>query len=153
MSHKDGRVVLSAWVEPALRDYAREAAKVAGVQFSRWVEGAVQRAVAEQSAAKALRIYPVHASNLTDVVTALEDERDKLRARLVETQAEVEMLRGVGCREAKADEPESGPCGVCLRCAEERGARWALNHIMRWSSDNQKQSVAEDICRDARRKR
>ena len=26
MSHKDGRVVLSAWVEPVLRDYAREAA-------------------------------------------------------------------------------------------------------------------------------
>ena len=86
MSHKDGRVVLSAWVEPVLRDYAREAAQAAGVQFSLWVEGAVQRAVAEQSAAKALRIYPVHASHLTDVVTLLEDEIDKLRA-------EVERLR------------------------------------------------------------
>lgn len=96
MSHKDGRVVLSAWVEPVLRDYAREAAKVADVKFSRWVEGAVQRAVAEQSAAKALRIYPVHASNLTDVVTALEDERDKLRARLVEAQAEIERLKDAG---------------------------------------------------------
>lgn len=74
MSHKDGRVVLSAWVEPVLRDYAREAAKAAGVQFSLWVEGAVQRAVAEQSAAKALRIYPVHASHLTDVVTLLDDD-------------------------------------------------------------------------------
>ena len=88
MSHKDGRVVLSAWVEPVLRDYAREAARVADVQFSRWVEGAVQRAVAEQSAAKALRIYPVHASNLTDALTLLEDERDYLRARLARLERE-----------------------------------------------------------------
>ena len=88
MSHKDGRVVLSAWVEPVLRDYAREAARAAGVQFSLWVEGAVQRAVAEQSAAKALRIYPVHASNLTDALTLLEDERDYLRARLARLERE-----------------------------------------------------------------
>lgn len=93
MSHKDGRVVLSAWVEPVLRDYAREAARAAGVQFSLWVEGAVQRAVAEQSAAKALRIYPVHASHLTDVVTLLEDERDKLRAERRQLRA-----RLVECR-------------------------------------------------------
>jgi hypothetical protein len=97
VTHKDGRVVLSAWVEPVLRDYAREAAKSAGVQFSQWVEGAVQRAVAEQSAAKALRIYPVHASHLTDVVTLLEDERDKLRAerRQLRTRL-VECLPFVG---------------------------------------------------------
>jgi hypothetical protein len=93
MTHKDGRVVLSAWVEPVLRDYAREAARAAGVQFSLWVEGAVQRAVAEQSAAKALRIYPVHASHLTDVVTLLEDERDKLRAERRQLRA-----RLVECR-------------------------------------------------------
>lgn len=97
MSHKDGRVVLSAWVEPVLRDYAREAARAAGVQFSLWVEGAVQRAVAEQSAAKALRIYPVHASHLTDVVTLLEDERDKLRAERRQLRARlVECLPFVG---------------------------------------------------------
>ena len=97
MSHKDGRVVLSAWVEPVLRDYAREAAKAAGVRFSLWVEGAVQRAVAEQSAAKALRIYPVHASHLTDVVTLLEDERDKLRAERRQLRARlVECLPFVG---------------------------------------------------------
>ena len=41
MSHKDGRVVLSAWVEPALRDYAREAARRSGLEFSRWVERTV----------------------------------------------------------------------------------------------------------------
>ena len=97
MTHKDGRVVLSAWVEPVLRDYAREAAKAAGVQFSLWVEGAVQRAVAEQSAAKALRIYPVHASHLTDVVTLLEDERDNLRAERRQLRARlVECLPFVG---------------------------------------------------------
>lgn len=97
MTHKDGRVVLSAWVEPVLRDYAREAAKAAGVQFSLWVEGAVQRAVAEQSAAKALRIYPVHASHLTDVVTLLEEERDKLRAERRQLRARlVECLPFVG---------------------------------------------------------
>lgn len=49
MTHKDGRVVLSAWVEPVLRNHAREAAKAAGVQFSQWVEGAVRRAVADES--------------------------------------------------------------------------------------------------------
>jgi hypothetical protein len=84
-------------VEPVLRDYAREAAKSAGVRFSLWVEGAVQRAVAEQSAAKALRIYPVHASHLTDVVTLLEDERDKLRAERRQLRARlVECLPFVG---------------------------------------------------------
>jgi hypothetical protein len=67
-----------------------------------------------------------------------EAERDEARAHTStaafmrierqrdEARAEVEMLRGVGCREAKAGEPESGPCGVCLKCAEERGAKWAL---------------------------
>jgi hypothetical protein len=97
VTHKGGRVVLSAWVEPVLRDYAREAAKSAGVRFSLWVEGAVQRAVAEQSAAKALRIYPVHASHLTDVVTLLEEERDKLRAERRQLRARlVECLPFVG---------------------------------------------------------
>lgn len=93
MSHKDGRVVLSAWVEPVLRDYAREAAKAACIEFSRWVEGAVQRAVAEQSAAKALRTYPVHASNLTDVVTLLENERDEARAEVERLRAEAAAWR------------------------------------------------------------
>lgn len=44
-------------------------------------------------------------------------------------EAEIEMLRGVGCREAKEGEPESGPCGVCLKCVEERGAEhWRNAH-------------------------
>lgn len=46
MSHKDGRVVLSAWVDPVLRDYAREAARLSGLEFSRWVERAVRQTMA-----------------------------------------------------------------------------------------------------------
>lgn len=49
MSHKDGRVVLSAWVDPVLRDYAREAAKVANLEFSRWVERAVQQTMTREA--------------------------------------------------------------------------------------------------------
>lgn len=50
MSHKDGRVVLSAWVEPVLRDYAREAARASGLEFSRWIERAVRQAVRIEAA-------------------------------------------------------------------------------------------------------
>lgn len=55
MSYRDGRVMLSAWVDPVLRDHARVAAKSAGVEFSRWIERAVQQAVAAESSARALR--------------------------------------------------------------------------------------------------
>lgn len=54
MSHKDGRVVLSAWVEPALRDYAREAARRSGLEFSRWVERTVRQTMVRESADRAL---------------------------------------------------------------------------------------------------
>lgn len=54
MSHKDGRVVLSAWVEPVVRDYAREAARVSGLGFSRWIERAVRIAAARESAERAV---------------------------------------------------------------------------------------------------
>jgi hypothetical protein len=53
MSHKDGRVVLSARVEPVVRDYARESAKAANLEFSKWVERAVQQTVARESADRA----------------------------------------------------------------------------------------------------
>jgi hypothetical protein len=54
---------------------------------------------------------------------------ERYESKLDALRAEVEMLRGVGCREAKAGEPESGPCGVCIKCAEERGAeRWRNAH-------------------------
>jgi chromosome segregation ATPase len=64
--------------------------------------------------------------------------------------AEIEMLRGVGCREVKADEPESGPCGVCLRCAEERGAKWALEIALDPSKWPVSKWTPEEVCRDAR---
>lgn len=54
MSHKDGRVVLSAWVEPVLRNYAREAARASGLEFSRWIERAVRQAMAQDSAERAI---------------------------------------------------------------------------------------------------
>lgn len=54
MTHKDDLVVLSAWVEPVLRDYAREAAKAAGMEFSRWVERAVRQTMARESADRAI---------------------------------------------------------------------------------------------------
>lgn len=68
-------------------------------------------------------------------------------------EAEIEMLRGVGCREVKADEPESGPCGVCLRCAEERGAKWALEIALDPSRWPVSKWTPEEVCRDAREKR
>lgn len=54
MSHKDGRVVLSAWVDPVLRDYVREAARLSGLEFSRWVERAVRQTMARESADRAM---------------------------------------------------------------------------------------------------
>jgi len=54
MSHKDGRVVLSAWVEPVLRDYAREAARASGLEFSRWIERAVRQVAARESTERAI---------------------------------------------------------------------------------------------------
>lgn len=55
MSHRDGRVTLSAWVDPVVREYARLEADAAGVEFSRWIERVVQKACAEASVARAIR--------------------------------------------------------------------------------------------------
>ena len=54
MSAKDGRVVLSAWVDPITRDIAREAARQSGLTFSEWVERAVMAATARESADRAM---------------------------------------------------------------------------------------------------
>lgn len=43
-----------AWVDPVLRDYAREAARLSGVEFSRWVERAVRQTMARESADRAM---------------------------------------------------------------------------------------------------
>ena len=53
--HRKNTVILSAWVDPALRDYARVEAKASGVAFSEFVSRAVQRAVADASAERATR--------------------------------------------------------------------------------------------------
>jgi hypothetical protein len=54
VSREDGRVVLSAWVDPVLRDYVREAARLSGLELSRWVERAVRQTMARESAERAL---------------------------------------------------------------------------------------------------
>ena len=54
MSHRDGRVVLSAWVDPVLRDHAREAARLSKMAFSHWVDRAVRQAIARESADRAI---------------------------------------------------------------------------------------------------
>jgi len=79
-------------------------------------------------------------------IAKVAEERDALRA-------EVERLRGTGCREAKEGEPESGPCGVCLRCAEERGARWAIVAVRRGDVDAYRNvsKAAETVCVEARK--
>ncbi len=51
---RKGRVVLSAWVDPVVRDFAREAARKSGLEFSRWVERAVRQTMARESADRAL---------------------------------------------------------------------------------------------------
>ena len=84
-------------------------------------------------------------ASLNECLERVERERDEARA-------EVEMLRGVGCREVKVDEPESGPCGVCLKCAEERGARWALERHGNPFATKTLAQYAEEICKDARSK-
>lgn len=70
--------------------------------------------------------------------------------KLLMLQAEIEMLRGVGCREPKLDEPPSGPCGACLNCAEVRGAKWALARSGNPCATKTYQAYAEEICADAR---
>jgi len=51
----NGKAMLVAWIDPVLRDYARVAARAAGVEFSKFVERAVQQAVAKESLARVER--------------------------------------------------------------------------------------------------
>jgi len=53
--HRKSTVILSAWVDPVLRDYARAEAKASGLSFSEFVSRAIQRAVSESSAERATR--------------------------------------------------------------------------------------------------
>jgi predicted HicB family RNase H-like nuclease len=54
MTRKDELVALSARVEPALRDYAREAARLSGLDLSGWVERAIRQTLARESADRAM---------------------------------------------------------------------------------------------------
>lgn len=54
-ARRANKVILSAWVDPVLRDYARTEAKAQGIAFSEFISRAVQRAVAEASAERATR--------------------------------------------------------------------------------------------------
>lgn len=58
MSYRDGRVMLTAHVDPATRDHVREAARLAGLDVSRWIERAVMRVMAAESAERALARLP-----------------------------------------------------------------------------------------------
>lgn len=49
MAKHPNAVMLSAWVDPALRERARLEAKASGVPFSTFIERAVQQAVSEAS--------------------------------------------------------------------------------------------------------
>jgi len=51
---KKGRVMLVAWVEPVMREYVREAARLSGLEFSHWVERAVRQTMARESADRAI---------------------------------------------------------------------------------------------------
>ena len=51
---KDGLVLLSAWVEPVLCGLARDAARAADLEFSRWVERALRQTMARESADRAM---------------------------------------------------------------------------------------------------
>lgn len=53
--HRKNTVILSAWVDPALREHARLEAQRAGVQFSKFIERAVQQAVAKAAVERATR--------------------------------------------------------------------------------------------------
>jgi hypothetical protein len=63
MKRIDHRVILSARIDPAARDCARVAARAAGLEFSRWVERAIMRATAKESADRALADARIRATH------------------------------------------------------------------------------------------
>jgi hypothetical protein len=52
------------------------------------------------------------------LLATLDHRQAQCQARLDALQAEIDVLRGEGCEETKEGEPQSGPCGVCLKCAK-----------------------------------
>lgn len=57
--------MLSAWVDPVLRDYVREAAKASGMDYSAWVDRAVRQTMARESADRALAAATARGECLT----------------------------------------------------------------------------------------
>lgn len=54
-AHRKATCILSAWVDPVVLDLARLEAKASGVPFSKFIERAVQQAVAKASCDRAIR--------------------------------------------------------------------------------------------------
>lgn len=80
--HRRNTVILSAWVDPVVRDYAREAARVARLPFSTWVERAVRQAVARESSDMAIDANYRAAIELAEADRdAAIRERDEAAAR------------------------------------------------------------------------
>jgi len=61
-----GLVVMSAWVHPHLRDYARTMAAEAGVPVSEWIGEAVRQRCAADSARAALALADARAKEERD---------------------------------------------------------------------------------------
>lgn len=61
-----GLVVMSAWVDPALRQYARALAQRAGVGVSEWIGEAVRQRCAADSARAALALADARAKEERD---------------------------------------------------------------------------------------
>lgn len=119
---------LAEWIA-ALRRDAKERSEFAAAETehaNRWAE----RAYATEKRCREIGYEAALAQH----------ERDEARA-------EVEMLRGVGCQTAdKADEEPSGPCGVCRKCAYQRGAEAMREAAIRLLEENHA-SIEADVIR------
>lgn len=90
------------------------------------------------------RICPLHPYTPPDYVC--EGCIGAVNKLVAQYKAEVEMLRGVGCRE-----DGDGPCGVCLKCvriqgaAEEREACAVLVDNMRCDSLSESRIITDAV--------
>lgn len=161
MQYKVGDIIVSAsgssYVGEIIyiskeEDVVRHRCRKTGTEYEKSYFGFQCRYMSVEERLKKDKEFCTENIQLHQQMIKLEQERDEARAEVERLRAEVEMLRGVGCREAKEGEPESGPCGVCLKWAEERGARWALERHGNPFATKTLAQYAEDICRDARGK-
>lgn len=54
MKTTDDRVRMNVLIDPSIRDCARESARLAGVEFSKWVEEAIRQAMVQASIARCM---------------------------------------------------------------------------------------------------